>query len=111
MGVMQGSTSVAANAKSANVLAGLMEEFVSVPSIVRLYCTGSATGLNASLIAGGAVMVDDQAISLQNRFPLVPDDFLYEFGATGPSDRLILSFRNTTGGALTAFWRVDVIPV
>jgi hypothetical protein len=111
MGVMQGSTSVAANAKSTNVLSGLMEEFVSVPSLVRLYATGSATGLNVNMIAGGAVMIEDQAIGLQNRFPLIPDDFLYEFGATGPSDRLVLSFRNTTGGALTAFWRVDIIPV
>jgi len=111
MGVMQGSVSVAANAKSTTQLAGLMEEFVSVPSIVRLYATGSATGLNANLIIGGAVQIDDQPMGFQNRFPLVPDDFLYETGATGPSDRLILSFRNTTAGALTAFWRVDIIPV
>ncbi len=111
MGVMQGTTVLVLNSKSANVLAGQMEEFVSVPSLVRLYATGSVTGLLVNMIAGGAVMIDDQAIGFQNRFPLVPDDFIYEFGATGPSDRLILTFRNPTGGSITAFWRVDVVPV
>ena len=111
MGVMQDSIVVVANTRSVNVLAGLMEEFVSAPSVVSVYCTGSATGLRASMIAAGATAIDDQAIGLQNRFPLVPDDLLARFGVTGPSDRLILTFRNPTGGNLTAFWRVDIDPV
>lgn len=108
---MQGSTVVALNSKSANVLAGLMEEFVTRPAIVRLSATGSATGLNVNMIAAGAVAIDDQPMGFQNRFPIVPDDLIHEFALTGPQDRLILSFRNTTGGGLTAFWKVEVIPV
>ena len=111
MGMMQDSTAVAANSRSANVLAGLMEEFVSRPSVITLLATGSATGLRVTMIAGGAVVVDDQAIGLQNRFPIPPDDLIHQFGLTGPQDRMILTFRNPTGGALTAFWRVDVSPV
>lgn len=110
MGVMQDRTSVAANARSANVLAGLLEEIVTRPSVVRLYATGSATGLRVSIFGGGAVVIDDQGVGAGNRDPLVPDDMVYEFGLTGPVDRLALFFRNTTAGALTAFWRIDVIP-
>jgi len=62
-------------------------------------------------MAGGAIIIDDQAIGLQNRFPLFPDDMIHEFGLTGPVDRLALFFRNTTAGAVVAFWRVDVNPV
>lgn len=111
MGVMQDSTVVALNSRSANVLAGLMEEFVSRPSVVTLLATGSATGLRVTMIAAGAVVVDDQAIGLQNRFPFALEDTIHQFGLTGPNDRLVLTFRNPTGGALTAFWRVDVSPV
>lgn len=107
MPVMQNSVSVAANAVSANQLAGELFEFLSRPSRIALYATGSATGLNASLLVGGLSFANDQAISLQNRFPIVPDDFLVDAGGF-PGERLVLTFRNTTAGALTAFWRVEV---
>jgi hypothetical protein len=102
---MQDSISVAANSVSANVLSGQKYEFVAPGANVTLSATGSATGLRASFDCG-VLMIDDQAIGLQNRFPLIPDDVLQ----TGPvaGGRMILKFRNSTGGALTAFWRVDL---
>jgi hypothetical protein len=104
---MQGSISVAANGTSVNQLAGLQYEFLPANANVVLSCTGSATGLTCSFLAGGVSLIDDQAIGLMNRFPLVPDDILtQELIPAGA--RLILRFRNTTAGALTAFWRVDV---
>lgn len=106
MPVMQNSVSVAANGVSTNQLAGLLYEFIEQPAEVTLSCTGSATGLNVTFIIGGVSVVQDQAIGLQNRFPLIPDDVLdVEAVETG---RLILTSRNTTGGALIFFWRVDV---
>lgn len=107
MPVMQNSVSVAANAVSTNQLAGELFEFLTRPSRIALYATGSATGLNCTLLVGGLAFANDQAILLQNRFPIVPDDFLVDAGGI-PGERLVLTFRNTTGGALTAFWRVEV---
>lgn len=110
MPVMQDSVSVAANARSTNQLAGLLYEYLSNPSAIRIFTTGSAAGLRCSLLIGGRTIVDDVAINTQNRSPLIPDDFLAEDGGFA-GERLTLIFRNTTAGALTAFWRVEVIPV
>lgn len=105
MPTMQDSISVAANAVSANVLAGQLYEFVEQGSQVTVAVTGSATGLRTSFICG-VPLINDQAINLQNRFPLIPDDIIH--GGNVPGGRMVLTFRNTTPGALTAFWRVDL---
>jgi len=108
--MMQSSVAVLTNTVSVNVLSGLLHEFVSRPSGVRLMATGSATGLLVTFIIGSHVLVQDQAIGLQNRFPIVPDDVLAQGGALS-GERISLTFRNPTGGTLTGFWRVDVEPV
>lgn len=107
MPTMQGSVSVAANAVSTNQLAGLLYEFLPRRAKLTISATGSATGLNMTLLAGGVSLVNDQAIGLQNRFPIIPDDIQCQEVVPGGA-RLLLTFRNTTAGALTAFWRVDV---
>lgn len=107
MPTMQDSISVAANAKSANVLAGQQYEFLPGHANVVLSVAGSAAGLRVSLLAGGVTLIDDQAINIANRFPVIPDDVISQEIIPGGA-RLLLTFRNTTGGALTAFWRVDV---
>lgn len=110
MPVMQDSISVAANSVSTNQVAGLLHEFLQAPSAVRLYCTGSAAGLRATLLIGGRSVIEDVTINAQNRTPVIPDDFLVEDGGF-QGERLILKFRNTTAGALTAQWKVETVPV
>lgn len=105
MPTMQDSLSVAANAVSVNVLAGQLYEFVAPGTNVTVSVTGSATGLRSSFICG-VPLINDQAINLQNRFPLIPDDIIHS--GQVPGGRMVLTFRNTTAGALTAFWRVDL---
>jgi hypothetical protein len=105
MPMMQDSVSVAANGVSTNQLAGQLYEFVPNGTRVTLAVTGSATGLRCTLVANIPV-VNDQAINLQNRFPIIPDDIMYT--GTVRQCRLVLTARNTTAGALTFFWRVDV---
>jgi len=102
---MQDSVSVAANSVSVNVLSGQLWEFADEGQTVSVSVTGSATGLRTTFIAG-VPLINDQAINLQNRFPLIPDDVLHS--GEVPGGRMVLTFRNTTAGALTAFWRVDV---
>lgn len=103
--MMQDSIAVAANSVSANVLAGQLYEFIPEGSLVTLSVAGSATGLRATYICG-APLINDQAINLQNRFPILPDDIL--MSTVVPGGRQVLTFRNTTAGALTAFWRIDL---
>jgi hypothetical protein len=110
MPIMTDRESVAANATVQNVLSGKLYEFAVRPSAIRLYATGSAIGLNVSLLIGNRAIVDDQEVNAQNRMPIVPDDFVAEAGAR-PGERLVVRLRNTTGGAITAFTRLDVVPV
>lgn len=105
MPTMQDSVSVAANSVSSNVLSGQLYEFVDPGTIVTVSVTGSATGLRTTFICG-VPLINDQAINLQNRFPLIPDDIVHT-GAV-PGGRMVLTARNTTAGALTYFWRVDL---
>lgn len=105
MPTMQDSVSVAANSVSANQLSGQLYEFVPQGANVVVSVAGSATGLRLTFICG-VPLINDQAMNLQNRFPLIPDDVVH--AGPVPGGRMILTFRNTTGGALTAFWRVDV---
>lgn len=100
--------SVAANSVSTNVYAGKVAEIVMRPSLLRVRVSASAAGLNATLIVGGRVVVNDQAINSANRWPILPDDLLTEHGVA-PGSRLILTFRNTTGGALTVNHVSEVI--
>lgn len=110
MSVMTDSQSVAANTTVANILSGKPFEFLPVPSLVRVYCTSSATGVNATFLVGGVSVCQDQLMSAANRFPIIPDDLLVETVAPAGA-RLVLSVRNTTAGALTVISKVDVIPL
>lgn len=100
---------VVANTTSANLCAGKSAEFVKEPSVVSLSCTGSAIGLYATMIVGEEVVVDDQPIPLTNRFPVIPDDTIAQGGGF-PGDRVNVRLRNSTGGNLTGWIRVDIEP-
>lgn len=100
------AVSVAANAVSSNQVAGQLYEFLQRPSSLVLSGTSSAAGINCTLIIGSVAVVNDQPISQANRFPILPDDIITRLrNATG---RIVLTFRNTTAGALTVNWAVDV---
>ena len=109
MPVLTDRQSVAANATVANVLAGKLNEFLVDSSIVALYATAAAVGLNVSFIVGNEVIVDDQEVNAQNRMPLIPDDFVAE-GAGLQGDRIIVRLRNTTALAIIAFTRLETNP-
>ena len=98
--------SVAANSVSPNVLAGQLYEFINRPTPVLLAATSSAAGINATFLVGGVAILNDQPISQANRFPVLPDDVVTALRRA--RGRLVLTFRNTTGGALTVNASVDV---
>lgn len=101
---------VGANAIVNNILTGKIHEFASRPSVVRLLITAGAVGLFTSFLIGGEAVVQDQEVGSANRFPLDPDDFFAEFGAS-VGDRVVVQLRNSTGAGILVQSVVDVSPV
>lgn len=104
------STTVAANARSLNVLAGQQFEFVPVPSAVTLRAAAAAIGLEADFNVGGEQVLQAAVVSDANRFPLDPDDRLTQIGGDA-GERLFLSYLNTTGAAIVVRSVVDIDPL
>lgn len=91
--------SIAANATTVNLLAGLSYEFLPQDAHIVLGMVAAAVGLQATfLVANGLTVVDDTPMSNANRFPIIPDDIMFEDDV--PAGRLLLRIRNTTGAAV-----------
>ena len=105
---MQQSISIAANSTNNNVIAQQRYERPPFNAIGSLYATGSAAGLTAELNVAGNSITPPVTVNAQNRIPVVPDDLLLE-GFEVPADSLLqLTVVNTTGGALTFFWKIEL---
>lgn len=107
MPTMTDRQTVAANSVVTNVLAGKIFEFAGQNSVVTLFATAAAVGLNISFVIGNEVKLDDQEISSANRFPVNPDDFVARGGAF-KGDRIVVRLRNTTGAGIVAFTKLDI---
>jgi hypothetical protein len=102
--------SVAANAVVTNVMSGNQYEFLPFDAFVEFGLVAAATGLNATVTTGSDLLQSDTEVSAANRMPIYPDDFvLNDVAAAG--DRLVVSFRNTTGAAIVAFTIVKITPL
>lgn len=107
---MQSSNAVGANSTVENVLSG--QRFERCPyqaALGGLYVTGSAAGLTAELNVGGRSITPPTTVNSQNRLPVVPDDSLIEEWEAYSGELLQLRAVNTTAGALTLFWRVELV--
>ena len=110
MPVIQNSISVAANATNENVLAGSQFEYLPMNALIEFGLTGSGLGLQVDVYSGSDVLAESMALPGVNRIPVYPDDFtLNDVAAAG--ERLKVRVRNTTGGAITAFWSIRITPV
>lgn len=110
MRLSDAARSVAANTKSGNILADKVGRFIGAdPSRVVVAAAASAAGMRMTVLLGQTTVVDDQEISRANRYPIMPDDKVTEFGAV--ADELLIFLRNTTVGALTADTTVDIDPL
>jgi len=110
MPTVQSSVSVAANATNENVITGSQWEYLPYNARLDFGLVASATGLLADVYSGADVVAEGFSLSTQNRFPIYPDDFnLGDVAAAG--ERIKIRIRNTTGGALTAFFSMRVTPL
>lgn len=104
---MQDAVTVGANAVSNNVLAGQLYEFLEAGTMVTLSVIAAATGIRTTYICG-IPLINDQANRFRAAadFPLIPDDVLLNNQVAG--GRQVLTFRNTTAGAIITQWRIDL---
>lgn len=109
-GVIQKETSVAAGAVNDNLLSGSAFEYLRAPAIISFAVVASATGAFITIQAGPSIILEESPPTVKTTMPTVPDDFLYT-AAGAPGDRLVVRFRNPTGGALTARAVVQITDV
>lgn len=110
MPVIQKETSVAAGAVSDNLLSGSAFEFLRSNSLVSIGVAQSATGGFATVQSGADIIAEEFSPAILTRYPIIPDEMYYsDVGAAG--DRLVIRFRNPTGGALTVRAIVQITPL
>lgn len=97
--IIQKETSVAANATVENVFSGSTFEFPRSNAVVSIGAVGAATGLFITILAGGNVVLEESPPAISTDFPLIPDEFYYNFGMLS-GERLVVRVRNSTGGAV-----------
>lgn len=99
---------LAANSKSANILAGNINEFTQRVAAVKVYTIASASGVRMTILADKDVVMDDQEIPAIGTSLVVPDNIIAQF-AVGGGTRLAIFLRETAGVATTdVLTRVDV---
>lgn len=106
--VISGNVSVAANARSKNVVADDAYAFLPKQSLLRFYLTADAVGLEADVLMGGTSVAQAALVSGINRFPIRPDDLLLEVSGK-KNERIFLQVLNTTVGAIVFNWLIDIL--
>jgi hypothetical protein len=111
MPIIQGTTSTAAGAATANVLAGSVYEYLPYPCLLEIGVVDDTNGeQRVTILSGSDVLMEESPVSVQNRFPVYPDDYAVSDYAAG-GDRLVIRVRNTGAAARTLRWAVKVTPV
>lgn len=110
MPVIMRETSVAAGAVNDNLLAGSAFEFARANSLVSIGLNQSATGGFATIQSGGDVIAEEFMAPIATVYPVIPDG-MYFSDVAAAGDRLVVRFRNPTGGALTVRLVCQVTPL
>ena len=107
--IIQDSIAVAANTTNTNVLS--TKQGARIPldtaAVISLRDTGSATGLQRALFVNNVNEIERGLVGAQNRIPIVEDTVGTGIVA-GPGALLQLSVENTTAGALTYFYVLEI---
>jgi hypothetical protein len=109
MPMIMRETSIAAGGQSDNLVSGSAFEFARTRQVVSIGVAQSATGMFCTLQAGADIIAEEFSPPILTRYPIIPDE-MYFTDAMEAGDRLVLRFRNPTGGALTARAVVQTSP-
>lgn len=99
MPVIMREVSVAAGAVNENILAGSAFEFARSNSLVSIGVHQSATGGFATINSGADVVAEEFSPPIATVYPVIPDN-MYFSDVAAAGDRLVIRYRNPTGGAL-----------
>jgi hypothetical protein len=92
-------TSVPANSSNPNLFDGSTFELARQRSVLSFGTSQAATGNFHTLNVGSDVVVEEFIPPILTRYPIIPDEF-YAQDVAEAGDRIVLSVRNSTGGAL-----------
>ncbi len=98
MPVMQKETSVAAG-ETVSLFAGSAFEFARARSVASIGVCAAATGSFVTINSGADVVAEEFPPVVAARFPIIPDEMYYN-DVLEAGDRLVVSCRNPTGGAI-----------
>lgn len=99
MPVIMRETSVAAGATDPNLLTGSTFEFMRNNVFLSIGIAAAATGTFVTIISGSDIVVEESPPPVLTRYPVIPDEMYFNDVAT-LADRLVISARNPTGGAV-----------
>jgi uncharacterized protein (DUF1499 family) len=109
---MNFNTSVGAGA-SVNQVQGWEYEYLPFPAHVRILLTSTATGQLLTVKSGSETICSDMPVSVNATANVYPSEFAItpiDFNAAA-GDKLQVTVRNTTGGALVPYGTVIVNPI
>lgn len=92
-------SSVAAGAVNTNLVSGSAFEFARQRQVMSLGIAQAATGGFATLQAGADIVAEEFAPPILTRYPIIPDE-MYFTDVMESGDRLVVRYRNPTGGAI-----------
>ena len=110
MPTMKGSTSIAANATNTNVLDGQDFQWLPFNALVSLAAAQSATGLELDFKATAeaiAATITPNIVAATGRVQQ-DTDTIFKNEPIPAGKQLKLTVRNTTAGALTLHWNVEL---
>lgn len=110
MPVIMREVAVAGGAVNENILAGSAFEFARQNSLVSIGVAQSATGGFATINSGADVVAEEFSPPIATVYPIIPDD-MYFSDVAAAGDRLVIRYRNPTGGALTVRVVCQVTPL
>lgn len=110
MPVIMREVSVAAGAVNENILAGSAFEFARQNSLVSIGIHQSATGGFATINSGADVVAEEFSPPIATVYPVIPDN-MYFSDVAAAGDRLVIRYRNPTGGALIVRAVCQVTPL
>ena len=108
--VMTDKRTIAAGARTTNILADKIVERLLEPSIIRVYATSSVDLVEMQLVIGDGVAVDGQEISDRNASIERDKDLIAEeVGDTG--DKILLRYDNGNAAAAVVRTMVSLEPM
>jgi len=111
MSTLRRSPSIAANAASDDQLVtdATREQArrATMPGICSIYATQSATGLRLDVVIGDKQVAPNCEPFISATGPIAPDHLIGQYPIL-PGELVSLPVRNTTAGAITLFYWIDV---